>query len=68
MKGSLPSRYIALAYLTWDQSADTVIRQIREKKYPDSLKQYGGEILLVGISYDKRTKTHRCVIEKYTEN
>ena len=24
-------------------------------------------ILLVGISYDKKQKTHNCVIEKYSE-
>ena len=34
------------------------------KKYPESLKQYTGKILLVGINYDKKTRQHECIIEK----
>lgn len=26
---------------------------------------YTGDILLVGINYDKKTKKHECVIEQY---
>lgn len=33
--------------------------------YPDSLKAYTGEILLVAVNYDKKTKGHQCLIEKY---
>lgn len=51
--------------LKWNKSADSAIRQIHERKYPVSLEQYAGEILLVGINYDKRTKEHQCMIEKY---
>lgn len=51
--------------LKWNQSAGTAISQIREKKYPESLLYYTGEILLVGINYDKSSKKHQCVIEKY---
>ena len=36
-----------------------------DKNYSDTVKQYNGDILLVGISYDKKTKKHECVIEKY---
>lgn len=50
--------------MKWNQEADTVICQIREKQYPISLEQYTGNILLVGISYEKKTKIHRCVIER----
>lgn len=50
--------------LKWNQSADTAIAQIREKRYPDSLRDYYGEILLVGISYEKKTKEHTCVISR----
>ena len=50
--------------LKWNQNAETAIKQIREKKYPESMKQYTGEILLVGINYDKKTKKHTCHIEK----
>lgn len=54
--------------LKWNQSAKTAIQQIKEKKYPTSIEQYTGEILLVGINYNKKTKEHECVIEKYEKN
>ncbi len=41
------------------------ISQIRERNYPKVLEKYGGEILLVGINYDAKTKEHTCVIERY---
>ena len=51
--------------LKWKKSAQTAIQQIREKKYPESLLQYTGDILIVGINYDKDSKKHECLIEKY---
>ena len=51
--------------LKWDQEVDTAIKQIKEKKYPKALENYQGDLLLVGISYDKETKKHNCIIEKY---
>ena len=53
-----------LIELKWDQEADTAIRQIHEKRYDGVLKGYEGNIILVGISYDKATKKHSCIIEK----
>ena len=50
--------------LKWNQSADGAIAQIKSKYYPMALQDFGGEILLVGISYDIKTKEHRCVIER----
>lgn len=50
--------------LKWDQSADTAIRQIKDRRYEGILKDWGGELLLVGISYDKKSKNHACVIEQ----
>ncbi len=50
--------------LKWDKSAKGAISQIREKHYTDALKEYQGNLLLVGVNYDKDTKTHTCVIEK----
>lgn len=47
------------------KSAEGAIRQIKERNYPQVLQHYGGEVLLVGISYDERTKRHSCLIEKY---
>lgn len=60
--GNRPAMVIELK---WDKSADTAIRQIREKRYAGVLKDYAEKILLVGINYDKETKKHECVIEEY---
>lgn len=51
--------------LKWNKSAHTALQQIKDKKYPESLLQYTGNILLVGINYDKKSKAHECVIEEY---
>ena len=50
--------------LKWDKDAEGAIAQIKEKKYVKSLENYKGNLLLAGINYDKKTKTHTCVIEK----
>lgn len=50
--------------LKWNGSVKTAIDQISEKKYPEPLKEYTGDILVVGINYDKKTKKHECSIEK----
>ena len=50
--------------LKFGQSADTALDQIRRKEYPAKIAEYTGEILLVGINYDKETKQHSCKIEK----
>ena len=42
-----------------------VQRQIKEKKYVKALEGCSGEILLIGISYDKETRKHSCAIEKW---
>ena len=50
--------------LKWNQSATGAITQIKNKHYPNSLKEYHGNLLLAGINYDKKTKNHTCLIEK----
>ena len=50
--------------LKWNKSAETALEQIKEKRYAESLQNYAGDILLVGINYDKKTKEHSCSIEK----
>ena len=52
--------------LKWNQVAEGAIAQIKEKKYPEALWDYGGEILLVGIAYDRdaEKRKHSCVIER----
>ena len=55
--------------LKWNQSAEGAIKQIRDRRYPDAVSGYGGDILLVGISYDREApageRRHRCRIERY---
>ena len=50
--------------LKWKQSAQTALDQIRERHYPESMKDYTGEVILCGVNYDKETKVHTCVIER----
>ncbi|MCM1233703.1 MAG: ATP-binding protein [Ruminococcus flavefaciens] len=50
--------------LKYDKSAEGAIEQIKKKQYVDCLKDYSGEILLVGINYNKNDKKHICKIEK----
>lgn len=54
-----------LVELKWNKNAATAARQIKEKRYLSALEHYTGKILLVGISYNKKTKEHHCLIEKY---
>ena len=51
--------------LKWDKTADTAIRQIKEKGYAGSLAGFAGKVLLVGVSYDKKTRRHEAVIEEW---
>ena len=60
---------VLMIELKWNQSADTAIEQIKQRKYPTVLQGYGGEILLVGINYDKDApagqRKYTCKIEKW---
>ena len=53
--------------LKWNKNADTAMQQIRERQYPNSLLQYTGNVLLVAINYDEKTKEHVCKIEEYAK-
>ena len=50
--------------LKWDKTDETAISQIKDNRYHAVLKDYVGEILLVGINYNAKTKEHSCRIEK----
>lgn len=50
--------------LKWNESANGAIEQIKKKEYCKSLKEYKGNILLVGVNYNKKTKKHECIIEE----
>jgi hypothetical protein len=52
-----------LIELKYNKNAKAAIDQIKEKKYPKSLQDYKGNMLLVGINYNKETKEHSCIIE-----
>ena len=58
-----------------DASPEEAIQQIKDKQYILRFKgklaekaKYTGEILLVGINYNKETKMHSCKIEKINRN
>ena len=64
-QNTFPSYPALVVELKWNKNAETALQQIKEKQYPDSVLDYTGDILLVGINYDKKTKEHQCLIEKY---
>ena len=55
-----------------NQTADAAIDRIKRKEYVQSLKDYRGEVLLVGINYESKDsdgenyKKHFCKIERVT--
>lgn len=51
--------------LKYNKSAKGTIEQIKVKGYMQALEEYNGNLLLVGINYDKETKEHSCVIEEW---
>ena len=61
---SLP---VLLIELKWNKTEDGAIAQIKKNNYPQVFRDYGGDVLLVGISYDTKNKKHACRIEKWTE-
>ena len=49
------------------EQVETLVKQIKEKRYHGALTGYSDRILLVGINYDadgKGSKRHTCVIEE----
>ena len=58
---SLPAMIVELK---WNKTAKSAIKQIKENHYPELLRDYVGEMILVGISYDENSKEHSCKIEK----
>ncbi len=64
-KKRFPEKPALVIELKWNKSAQGAIGQIREKNYCESLSEYRGKLLLVGVNYDKRTRTHACEIEEW---
>ena len=56
--------------LKWNQTADAAIAQIKRKEYVQCLKDYKGEVILVGVNYESQDakkedyKKHSCRIER----
>ena len=66
--GFRPAMIVELKY---NQSAETAIKQIKEKKYHGALSGYSDKILLVDINYNtdgSDKKHHTCVIEEWKNN
>ena len=61
-RGDYPALVVELK---WNKKVQTAMQQIKERKHPLSILNYTGNILLVGINYDKDNKEHQCLIEKY---
>ena len=60
-----PERPAMIIELKRNQTAESAIGQIRERKYFEGLDHYTGDLLFVGINYDEETKTHQCRIEGF---
>ena len=62
---------VLIVELKWEQSADSALEQIRDRRYQEAVKDYGSDILLVGISYDRNApageREHHCRIERYND-
>lgn len=50
--------------LKWNKTSDKATDQIIDKKYDQIFKGFTGEVLLVGINYDSKNKSHSCKITK----
>ena len=64
-----PDKPAILVELKWNKDAETAITQILDRRYPDSLEKYRGNIILVAIDYNKEVtsgckgyKHHSCRI------
>ena len=47
-----------------NKDADTALEQIRREEYPAKVAEYAGDLLLVGVNYDRDTRQHSCRIGK----
>ena len=66
-----PDKPALVVELKYNKSAETAIAQIKRQEYPSRLEHYKGNILLVGIDYDRDVsstkaefKHHTCIIEE----
>lgn len=52
--------------LKYDKTVSAAIQQIKDRQYTQALEGYAGELLLVGVNYDRSNpgKPHSCLIER----
>lgn len=60
------SRPAIVAELKWDRDSLTALNQIKERRYLNALQGFSGQVLLVGVNYNRKTKVHECRIERIT--
>ena len=60
-KGTEPTKYIQLAYLTG-------ILPIKKEKTQSALNNFDEFTMLSASNYDKNSKEHQCMIEKYEKD
>ena len=60
-RSNLPAMVIELK---WNASAEGAMKQIRDRNYANVPLQMGEEVLLVGVSYDEKSRKHCCKIER----
>lgn len=61
-RSRLPAMVIELK---WNRTSEGAIGQIKDRNYPAVLKDYGGDVVLVGINYNEKTNAHTtCRIER----
>ena len=60
----VPDKPAIIVELKRNTSVQSAIDQIRQKEYPDILKKYKDNLLLVGVSYSEKSKKHSAIIEK----
>ena len=65
LSSDLPAMIIELKR---NGSAESAIKQIREKQYFASLHNWHGDFIFVGINYDEHTKSHECKIERFVKD
>ena len=58
------SRPAFIIELKKDSTPDEALKQIKEKRYPLALKDYTGQKLAIGITYDSKQKQHHVKIEE----
>lgn len=63
----VPNMPAMIIELKRNGSAESALNQIKEKQYFDSLSNYSGDLLFVGVNYDEKAKTHECKIERFVK-